>query len=72
LTEKRLLVPPREAENQFEKFFREADIAEAPTDSTIGAAAENFADYLSSGYAIGNGATLLFEGDDFAETDINQ
>jgi ribonuclease VapC len=82
----RLLVSPREAEGQFEKLLREADIVEAPIDAAIGVAAVacfetygkgrhparlNFADCLSYACAKANGATLLFKGDDFAKTDVN-
>jgi ribonuclease VapC len=83
---RRLLLSPREAEGQFEKLLREADIAETPIDATVGAAAVacfetygkgrhparlNFADCLSYACAKANGATLLFKGDDFARTDVN-
>ncbi len=83
----RLLVSPREAERQYEKFLDQADVVEAPIDSTIGAAAVacfekygkgkhparlNFADCLSYACAKAAGARLLFKGQDFAKTDVNE
>jgi ribonuclease VapC len=82
----RLLLSPREAEGQFEKLLREADIAEAPIVTAIGAAAVacfetygkgrhparlNFSDCLSYACARAHGAKLLFKGADFAKTDVN-
>ena len=82
-----LLVSPREAERQYEKFLDQADVVEAPIDSTIGAAAVacfekygkgkhparlNFADCLSYACAKAAGARLLFKGQDFAKTDVNE
>jgi ribonuclease VapC len=82
----RLLVSPREAERQYEKFLDQADVVEAPIDSTLGAAAVacfekygkgkhparlNFADCLSYACAKAAGARLLFKGEDFAKTDVN-
>ena len=82
----RLLVSPREAERQFEKFLDEADIAEVEIDVVIGVAAVacfeafgkgrhparlNFADCLSYASAKTLGAQLLFKGNDFAKTDAN-
>ena len=83
----RLLVSPREAERQYEKFLDEADVVEAAIDSTVGAAAVacfekygkgkhparlNFADCLSYACAKAAGARLLFKGEDFAKTDVNE
>ena len=82
----RLLVSPREAERQFEKFLDEAEISEVGIDVAIGIAAVacfeafgkgrhparlNFADCLSYASAKILGAQLLFKGDDFAKTDAN-
>ena len=82
----RLLLSPREAEGQFEKLLQQADIAEAPIGTTIGAAAVacfeiygkgrhparlNFADCLSYACARAHEAKLLFKGEDFAKTDVN-
>jgi ribonuclease VapC len=82
----RLLVTPREAERQYEKFLDQADVVERPIDSTVGAAAVacfekygkgkhharlNFADCLSYACAKAAGARLLFKGEDFAKTDVN-
>ena len=82
----RLLLSPGEAERQFEKFLDQADVAETPIDSTMGAAAVacfekygkgkhparlNFADCLSYACAKAAGARLLFKGEDFAKTDVN-
>jgi ribonuclease VapC len=81
-----LLISPREAEGQFEKFLNEADVAEVEFNATIGIAAVacfeafgkgrhparlNFADCLTYACAKVHGATLLFKGDDFSKTDIN-
>jgi ribonuclease VapC len=82
----RLFVSPREAERQYEKFLDQANVVEAPIDSTVGAAAVacfekygkgkhparlNFADCLSYACAKATGARLLFKGEDFAKTDVN-
>jgi ribonuclease VapC len=82
----RLLISPREAEGQYERFLDEADVAEVGLSSAIGAAAVacfekfgkgrhpaglNFADCLNYACAKVHGATILFKGDDFSKTDIN-
>jgi ribonuclease VapC len=81
----RLKLSPSEAERQFEKLLLSADIEETPVDSAVGMAAVacferygkgrhparlNFADCLSYACAKVRGATLLFKGEDFAQTDI--
>jgi ribonuclease VapC len=83
----RLLLTPLEVETQFEKFLEEAGIVEAPIDPSTGAAAVacferdgkgrhparlNFADCLSYACAKEHDATLLFKGDDFGKTDVNE
>jgi ribonuclease VapC len=82
----RLLISPREAEGQYERFLSEADIAEIELNSAVGTAAVacfekfgkgrhparlNFADCLTYACAKIHGATLLFKGEDFSRTDIN-
>lgn len=82
----RLLISPREAEGQFEKFLDEADVSEVGLDAEVGKAAVtcfeqfgkgrhparlNFADCLTYACAKVHGATLVFKGDDFSKTDIN-
>lgn len=82
----RLLVSPREAEGQFEKFLDAANVAEVALEAAVGVAAVacfetfgkgrhparlNFADCLTYACAKVYGATLLFKGDDFSKTDIN-
>lgn len=82
----RLLISPREADGQFEKFLNEADVSEIEINATIGIAAVacfeafgkgrhparlNFADCLTYACARFHRATLLFKGDDFSKTDIN-
>ncbi|RBP18086.1 ribonuclease VapC [Roseiarcus fermentans] len=82
----RLLVSPRQAEGQFERFLKEADVSEVGLDAAVGIAAVacfetfgkgrhparlNFADCLTYACARLHGATLLFKGDDFSKTDIN-
>jgi ribonuclease VapC len=83
----RLMVTPREAERQYEKFLDQADVIETPIDSAVGAAAVacfekygkgkhparlNFADCLSYACAKAAGARLLFKGEGFAKTDVSQ
>ena len=82
----RLDFSPQAAEAQFNRFLDEAGIAEIEVSSAIGVAAVacftrfgkgrhparlNFADCLSYACAKVHGATLLFKGDDFSKTDIN-
>ncbi len=82
----RLLISPRQAEGQFERFLDEADVSEVGLNAAIGAAAVacfekfgkgrhparlNFADCLAYACAKVHGATLLFKGDDFSKTDVN-
>jgi ribonuclease VapC len=82
----RLLISLREAEGQFEKFLGEADLSEVGLNAEVGTAAVtcfekfgkarhparlNFADCLTYACAKVHGATLLFKGDDFSKTDIN-
>jgi ribonuclease VapC len=76
----------RAAEAQFNRFLEEAAISEIEVTSAIGAAALacyanfgkgrhparlNFADCLSYACAKAAGARLLFKGEDFAKTDVN-
>ena len=83
----RLLVTPREAERQYEKFLDQAEVVETTIDFAVGAAAVacfekygkgkhparlNFADCLSYACAKTAGARLLFKGEDFAKTDVNE
>jgi ribonuclease VapC len=78
---------PREAERQYQKFLDCADVVETPIDSAVAAAALacfekygqgrhparlNFADCLSYACAKAAGARLLFKGEDFAKTDVNE
>ncbi len=82
----RLLISPREAEGQFERFLEEAEVSEVGLDAAVGTVAVacfekfgkgrhparlNFADCLTYACAKVHGATLLFKGDDFSKTDIN-
>jgi ribonuclease VapC len=82
----RLLLSPREAEGQYERFLDEADVSEMGLDAATGTAAVmcfetfgkgrhparlNFADCLNYASAKVHGATLLYKGDDFSKTDIN-
>jgi ribonuclease VapC len=83
----RLLVSLGEAERQYEKFLHQADVVETTIDSAVGSAAVacfekygkgkhparlNFADCLSYACAKAAGARLLFKGEDFAKTDVNE
>ena len=83
---RRLDFSPQEAEMQYNRFREAAKIAEVDMTSEIGVAAVacfsrfgkgrhparlNFADCLSYACARVHGATLLFKGDDFSKTDIN-
>jgi ribonuclease VapC len=82
---RRLDLSPRDAEARFEALVKDAEIQEMTIDSGVGAAAVacfeqygkgrhparlNFADCLSYACAKARGATLLFKGGDFAQTDI--
>ena len=82
----RLLISLKEAERQYDRLLEESDIGEIALDSQIGGVAVacferfgkgrhparlNFADCLSYACARAHGATLLFKGDDFSKTDIN-
>ncbi len=84
---RRLDFSPGTAEAQFDRFLDEAGIAEIEVTGAIGIAAVacyetfgkghhparlNFADCLSYACAKVHGATLLFKGDDFSKTDINE
>ncbi len=83
----RLDFSPREAEAQFNRMLYDAGIAEIEVTDAIGVAAVacferfgkgrhsarlNFADCLSYACAKFHGARLLFKGDDFSKTDINE
>jgi ribonuclease VapC len=82
---RRLDFSPRDADARFDAFRTDAEIEERPIDSIVGAAAVacfeqygkgrhparlNFADCLSYACAKAHGATLLFKGGDFAQTDV--
>jgi ribonuclease VapC len=82
---RRLDFSPRDAEARLSAFLEGADIEETPIDSAVGVAAVacfdqygkgrhparlNFADCLSYACAKAHGATLLFKGEDFAQTDV--
>jgi ribonuclease VapC len=82
---RRLDFSPRDAEARLSAFLEGADIDETPIDSAVGVAAVacfeqygkgrhparlNFADCLSYACAKAHGATLLFKGEDFAQTDV--
>jgi ribonuclease VapC len=82
---RRLDFSPREAEARLSAFLEGADIEETPIDFAVGVAAVacfeqygkgrhparlNFADCLSYACAKAHGATLLFKGEDFAQTDV--
>lgn len=82
----RLDFSPRAAEAQFNRFLDEAGIAEIEVTGAIGVVAVtcftrfgkgrhparlNFADCLTYACAKVHGATLLYKGDDFSKTDIN-
>lgn len=83
---RRLDFSPGDAEARLGTFLEDAEIEETPVDSAVGAAAVacfeqygkgrhparlNFADCLSYACAKAHGATLLFKGEDFAQTDAN-
>jgi ribonuclease VapC len=82
---RRLDFSPRDAEARLEAFLKDAEIEETLIDSAVGVAAVacfeqygkgrhparlNFADCLSYACAKARGATLLFKGGDFAQTDV--
>jgi len=83
----RLSVSPRKTERQYQKFLDYAEVVETPIDTAVGAAAVacfekygkgkhparlNIADCLSYACAKAAGAHLLFKGEDFARTDVNE
>lgn len=83
---RRLDFSRRDAEARLGAFLEDAEIEETPVDSAVGAAAVacfeqygkgrhparlNFADCLSYACAKAHSATLLFKGEDFAQTDAN-
>jgi ribonuclease VapC len=79
-------ISPSDAQGQFDKFLRSADVEEVAIDAEIARRAVecfekfgrgrhparlNFADCLSYASAKAFGARLLFKGNDFARTDAN-
>lgn len=82
----KLDIPPDLAEVRYELFLREAEITEVAMPPMIGPLAVgaflrfgkgrhparlNFADCLAYACAKAHGARLLYKGDDFSKTDVN-
>jgi ribonuclease VapC len=81
----RLDIPPLAAQDLFDDFLLQSEVAELPIDERVGRLAVecferygkgrhpaqlNFGDCLSYACAKAHGAALLFKGDDFAQTDV--
>jgi ribonuclease VapC len=81
----RLDIPPRAAQDLFDDFLSQSEVAELSIDERVGRLAVecferygkgrhpaglNFGDCLSYACAKAQGATLLFKGEDFAQTDV--
>jgi ribonuclease VapC len=80
-------VSPLRAQDFFDRLASRMELSEIPIDERIGRLAVesferygkgrhpaqlNFGDCLSYACAKAHGATLLFKGDDFAKTDVNE